>query len=260
MKRETISQALNRLDDRHVTDTVSFSPGAIQSSPERIVQMRKKRIITFALAAVLMLALGITAYAAWGVPRWTATHKMENTGEYTSLASASAIEKITGYPCFLVEQFSNGFSFKKLNVDGEAVYDENNRMLKEYYAVHAVYSSAQGAEMLLLLTPVLDLPDQPASPDPSSVLRVGKTEVKIYWDHYKFVPEDYEKTAADLAAEEAGHFYISFGADKIEERDIASADVVIDDVIYTLFFSDASDCSDDMLIQMAAELVEAAAA
>ena len=66
MKREIITQALNSLDDRHITDTAAFSPGVIQSSPERIVYMKRKRIITFALAAVLMLALGISAYA--GIP------------------------------------------------------------------------------------------------------------------------------------------------------------------------------------------------
>ena len=66
MKRETISQAMNMLDERHICDT-AWEPGAIQEPPERIVHMRKKRIITFALAAALILALGITAYAVWGV-------------------------------------------------------------------------------------------------------------------------------------------------------------------------------------------------
>ena len=97
MKRETISLALNRLDERHISDTVVFSPGAMQDSPERIVFMKKKRIITFALAAVLMLALGISAYAIWGIPKWTATHNMENTGEYTSLNELPEVGRIVGY-------------------------------------------------------------------------------------------------------------------------------------------------------------------
>ena len=64
MKRETISAALNGLDERFITEAASYSPGGIQERPERIIAMKKKRLISAALAAVLVLALGITAYAA----------------------------------------------------------------------------------------------------------------------------------------------------------------------------------------------------
>ena len=67
MKRETISQALDLLEERHVSATASFDPGAIQEPPERIVPMKKKRILSFALAAALLLALSAAAYAAWSV-------------------------------------------------------------------------------------------------------------------------------------------------------------------------------------------------
>lgn len=67
MKRETISAALNGLDDRFITEAASYAPGGIQERPERIIAMKKKRFITAALAAALVLALGITAYAAWSV-------------------------------------------------------------------------------------------------------------------------------------------------------------------------------------------------
>lgn len=67
MKRELISQALNMLDDRHIGDTASFDPGSIQAPPERIVQMNKKRMISLVLAAALILALGVAAYAAWSI-------------------------------------------------------------------------------------------------------------------------------------------------------------------------------------------------
>ena len=67
MKRETISLALNGLDDRYISESAVFSPVRTQAAPERIGQMRKKRIITLALAAALLLALGITSYAVWSV-------------------------------------------------------------------------------------------------------------------------------------------------------------------------------------------------
>ena len=66
MKRETITLMLNSIDDDYISQAEVFCPDAIQEPPERIVHM-KKRIITFALAAALMLAFGITAYAIWNI-------------------------------------------------------------------------------------------------------------------------------------------------------------------------------------------------
>lgn len=63
MNSELISYALNCLEDRHISDTEVFSPETICSPMERSSNMRAKRIMTIALAAALILALGITAYA-----------------------------------------------------------------------------------------------------------------------------------------------------------------------------------------------------
>ena len=63
MKRETITLMLNSLDDDYISETAFFYPDPIQEGPERIVYMKKKRIIPFALAAALLLALGAVAYA-----------------------------------------------------------------------------------------------------------------------------------------------------------------------------------------------------
>ena len=196
------------------------------------------------MASLLMLAFGITAYAIWGVPKWTATHNMENTGEYTSLSDLPKVEKIVGYDICLV--------------DGLADYDEDYNVLKEYYGVNATYRTPNGAEMMLSLSPVSDNSDSQVTRAASSGCFIGETEVRIYRDHYKFVPEDYEKTPEDIAAEAGGHYYISFGADQIEERDIVSADVVLNDVNYTFIFDNAAECTDEMLIQMASELLAAA--
>ena len=59
MKRETISRALDALEDRFVTEAENYRPGAIQETPERIVRMRTKKLISIALAAALVLALGV---------------------------------------------------------------------------------------------------------------------------------------------------------------------------------------------------------
>ena len=156
MKRETISLALNSLDDRHITDTAVFSPERIQRSPERIVYMKRKRIVTFALAAALMLVLGISAFAIWGIPRFTGTHPMPKTAEYTSLSALPEIEKDVGYPVTVPEHFSNGYDFSMLRVDGEAVFGESYEVLKEYYSVHVTYTRDGEPDLSLSLSPVLE--------------------------------------------------------------------------------------------------------
>ena len=67
MKRELLSRAFGEIDERFVAEAYRPAPGDAADAPERIVHMKRKRIVTLALAAVLLLALGITAYAVWNV-------------------------------------------------------------------------------------------------------------------------------------------------------------------------------------------------
>ena len=262
MKRETISLALNSLDDRHITDTAVFSPERIQRSPERIVYMKRKRIVTFALAAALILVLGVSAFAIWGIPRFTGTHQMPKTAEYTSLSALPEIEKDVGYPVTVPEHFSNGYAFSMLRVDGEAVFGESYEVLKEYYSVHVTYTRNGAPDLSLSLSPVLELESSSEAPvrTPSEQRTVSGVTVDLNRDHYKVVPEDYEKTEDDLAQEAAGHYYISFGSDQIEEREVASAEFKLDNVSYTLMDMAAKETSLDTLAQMAGEIIEEAKA
>lgn len=63
MNRELLSKALCEIDESFIAEAYRPVPEAASGSPERIVHMKKKRIITFALVAALILALGTVAYA-----------------------------------------------------------------------------------------------------------------------------------------------------------------------------------------------------
>ena len=258
MNRAMLSKAVGDIDRRYILDAYRPVPLHAESSSERIVPMKKKKVVTLALAAALMLALGITAYAVAGLPHSVGTHKMSNTGVYGSMEDLPEAEKITGYPIHLVEKFSDGYAFAGMRVDGEAVYDENYAVLQEYYSVHAVYSSPGKTDMALYLSPVLDLEGTHEAPAPTSGYILGETEVRISRDHYKIVPEDYEKTEEDLAGEAAGHYYVSFGSDEIEERENVSASFELDGVTYSFQSWDTGNCTDDMLIRMASEILASA--
>ena len=65
MKREQLSDIIGAIDDRQVAEAWQFDPDLCGRSPERIGNMKAKRIITLALAAALILALGVGAYAVY---------------------------------------------------------------------------------------------------------------------------------------------------------------------------------------------------
>ena len=260
MKRDLVSQALNSLEDRHITDTERFSPETVQRTPERIAYMKKKRLITFALAAVLLLAFGITAYAVRGAARSTGTHPMPGTADYTSLSALPEIEKKVGYPVTVPADFSNGYAFVNLRVVGQAVFGESNEVLEEFYGVNVSYARKDAPELTLHLHPVTRTEGEGQTParEPGEQRTVDGVTVELNLDRYKFVPEDYEKTEEDLALEEAGHYFISFGADETEERQVASAEFRLGDVVYTLLDMAAEEDALDTLSTMAGEIIRTA--
>ncbi len=258
MRREQLSRVFSNIDERQIAEACRFDPDLCESRPERNIRASMKRIISCALAAVLILALGVSAYAIWGVPRSTGTHLMPKTAEYTGLSDLPKIEKDVGFPVTVPERFSNGYVFSALRVDGHAVFGENNEVLMEYYAVHAVYSKDGAPELSLELCPLLEYEGKSDTPAPGEKRTVSGVTVGLSLDHYKVVPEDYEKTEDDFAREAAGHYYVSFGSDEIEERDMAFAEFSLGDVIYVLMDMSASAGSFDTLSQMAREIIEAA--
>lgn len=258
MNREHAFETLSELDDRFIAEAIRYVPGDSLTPPERIVQVKKRKIFAIALAATLILALGAAAYALSGIPRFTGTHRMPKTAEYDTLEKLSKIEKDVGYPVTAPTQFSNGYVFSKLSVDGEAVYGDGNEVLKEYYGVHVTYTKADEQDIILNLTPVLELEGGGEAPEPSERRTVDGVTVNLSLDHYKVVPDNYEQTEDDLARKAAGHYYISWGSDETMEYDMAFADFVMDGVNYTLMDMYASDNSFGTLAQMAKEIINTA--
>lgn len=65
MNREKLFESLAGIDEKYVAEALRYSPEAASGSSERIVHLKKKRMISFALAAALILALGVAAYAVF---------------------------------------------------------------------------------------------------------------------------------------------------------------------------------------------------
>ena len=85
MNRELLSKAVGNIDDRYIAEARFSVPEDASGASERIVHMKKKRIISLALAAALILALGTAAYAIynWRLQDLVLHSSTENETEIT---------------------------------------------------------------------------------------------------------------------------------------------------------------------------------
>ena len=67
MNRAEVFLAVGEIEDRFIAESIRYEPENATGASERIVQMKTKRIVSVALAAALILALGLTALAAWSI-------------------------------------------------------------------------------------------------------------------------------------------------------------------------------------------------
>lgn len=225
---------------------------------ETNVKKMRKPLSVFVIAAILAVLMMGTAYAAFGRPAATGSHYMRGEGEYTSLEKLDKVEKIVGYPVTAVESFSNGYAFQSLHIGGEAVYDEDFNVLQEYYGVMIHYKKANAPDVTVNLTPVLEIEGGSEAPAPTEWREANGTAIRLSLDHYKLVPPDYEKTPEDEANIAAGHYYISYGSDEIEERDFVFAGFTLGEVKYVIMCDRAEEISFSDLAAMAGEIIAAA--
>ena len=258
-----IREAYDRIElDRDSRDRVWAALERASSPGEetQTVKQARKPIRILIIAAILTVLMVGSAYALSGIPASTGSHYMHGEGEYGSFEAIKKVEKTVGYPVVAVEEFSNGYVFDRVHVGGEAVFDENNEVLEEYYGVMLIYSRPDAPDLTVNLSPVLELEGGQEPPEPTEERELDDITLRLSLDHYKFVPPDYEKTEEDCKNEAAGHYYISFGTDEIEEYDYAFADFTLDKVQYIIMDTHANPDSFDTMAQMAAELIAAAKA
>ena len=89
MNRELLSKAVGNIDDRFISEARFSVPEDASGTSERIVHMKKKRIISLALASALILALGTAAYAIynWRLQDLVLHGNTENETEITESQS-----------------------------------------------------------------------------------------------------------------------------------------------------------------------------
>ena len=111
MNRERISDALNRLDARHISETMVFAPDAMQGAAERSKTMHNRthrstshRFGAILVAVCLVFSLGVVAYAAVE-SGWFSGRDPEIAPTNTQQFAAEA-----GFEPIRVHGFPNGYT------------------------------------------------------------------------------------------------------------------------------------------------------
>ena len=189
MKRELLSLALDGLDERHIRETAVYSPESVQSSPERSMRMKKKRIITLAMAAALILSFSIVAYAGYqsvATPQAAERVAREQIEVWKELGILSPEFELTG----------DAYQIRELEERTGSDY-WYGRLFPHCYQVSWVFHLDGGPKygcvlQIDTLEGKIVLADLYAVPDPDeptvgeTTLQIGEDEEKIYYfyDNY----------------------------------------------------------------------------
>lgn len=219
------------------------------------VQTRKvRRPFAKRLAAVaLVAAVAVTgAMAANGIVAFTfgsswSNERMDYEETQAELTDGAKVPKA----------FANGFAFDR----GVHVYggekNEDGNVLREWTDI-AVEYTRDGAKLNLSTGEVHDDgTDANTEADAYDEVReIGDVTVEYKENLYKGVPADYEPTAEEQAAVDAGDLQIGYGADEVTEQNYQFLRWEQDGVAYTLTGFDLGMTADE-LFDMAAEIIQA---
>ena len=254
LNEELLLDAMQGIRLDNVKKAEIFLGYAEEATPQ--FHVNRKLWSTLLVAAIIVSLFTVTAYAIYWSLRGTATHKMPESGKYTSLSELPNVERTVRYPITVPDSFSNGYRFSQLRVDGMADYDDNGEMLREYYEVNVTYTKPGAAALQLNIAPAHEATADHAG-QTADIRRIEGVDVSFRMDTYKFVPDKYEKTAEDLAKEAGGHFFVTYGPDKIYETEVASVCFDLNGARYTLIIVNADRCDLELLGQMAGEIITA---
>lgn len=214
-------------------------------APRKVRRPFAKRLAAVALVAAVAItgavaANGIVAYTFGG--SWS-NERMDYEETQAELTDGAKVP----------EAFSNGFAFDR----GVHVYggekNEDGNVLREWTDIEATYTR-DGVKLNLSTGEVHDDAADTETYDAACV--IGDVTVQYKENLYKAVPEDYQPTAEEQAAIEAGELQIGYGANEITEQNYQFLRWEQDGVAYTLTGFDLGMTADE-LFDMAAEIIQA---
>lgn len=219
----------------------------IQRSKER-KYMSKKKIMAIAAAAVV--ACGAAVYAASNgiITSWYSSSG--SAPEFKTLPTEEKCVKDCGFVPILIDEFSNGYSFKAGHIVKNELRDDSDKTAEKFNSFSFTYEK-DGEKIYF----DQDKYESETATEGDVANNVNGTDIYYYSYVNKFVPADYKLTDEDKKAEANGELVFSYGSDKVEIVTISSAIWKNDNIHYSLMQM-GGDLTKEQLVDMAKEAIE----
>ena len=208
---------------------------------------RSKKKISV-IAAVAVLALGTTVFAASGIiSNWHSSSSSDP--EYKSLPTAQQVKKDIGYDAVLISEFENGYAFKDGSIVNNDLADEDGNSVEKFKSVSFDYE--KNGDTVIFSQ---DKFNSKIDMDGNVIKTVDGTDIYYYSYTNKIVPADYKMTDEDKKAEADGELVFSSGSSDVQISEVQSVTWVKDNIQYQLMQMDGA-LSRDELTEMAEEVI-----
>lgn len=208
---------------------------------------RSKKKISV-IAAVAVLALGTTVFAASGIiSKWYSSSSSDP--EYKSLPTAQQVKKDIGYDAVLIGEFENGYAFKDGSIVNNNLADEDGNSVEKFKSVSFDYE--KNGDTVIFSQ---DKFNSKIDMDGNVIKTVDGADIYYYSYTNKIVPADYKMTDEDKKAEADGELVFSSGSSDVQISEVQSVTWVKDNIQYQLMQMDGA-LSRDELAEMAEEVI-----
>ncbi|MCI8511006.1 MAG: hypothetical protein HFE83_03295 [Lachnospiraceae bacterium] len=217
--------------------------------------MKKRNWKQIIIATAAICILGSMSAMALGKVKYTSSHSSRNE-DITDFASAKSMQNSYDASVKVIENFSNGYAFKRATPTYQQGHDEEHNVVDNYTAMDFTYGKEGCTDVSLSATRISSGTAQ--NPDQILTLADG-TELRFTRTLNKFLPPDYEGnyelTEEEKELEKAGKLNIAYGSSEVETISSEAVTWQQDGITYCLFMM-SDEMSGDELLQMAKELSE----
>ena len=168
-----------------------------------------------------------------------------------NIPATETLNKNVGFSPKIVEQFSNGYTFKGGHNGKNKYVDEENGTEEKYKSFMADYEK-DGSKVMLSADTYADSHKDQGNSEVSDYNGIAIAYISYV---NKVVPADYQQTEQDMKDEESGKYVFSYGAEKVEISQVQGVEWEQDGIYYNITAID-SPLDKQGLIDMAKEVID----